>query len=205
VFLFGKTSSNSKNKVNLEARSEAHNEPLVANYDGISVENSIYLSKDYNLKRWIERDLMKQEPGLGEEGRIANLDGTAKEIGEKQLTKIALNEELSEHISYNRSVPDARNPACRKKHYDMDTLAALPTSVIIIFFNEPYSVLVRTVHSVLNTVADERLLKEIILVDDASTNVELKDKLDYYINNMLPKKVKMLRLKNRYVCLENVI
>lgn len=202
VFLFGKTSSNRKNKVSVNKISDVEisleasairNERLVA----ADSDNSIYASKDYHLKGWIDRDLMKQVPGLGEEGRIANLEGSAKEIGEKQLTKIALNEELSEHISYNRSVPDARNPACRKKRFDMDGLAGFPTSVIIIFFNEPYSVLVRTVHSVLNTVTDGRLLKEVILVDDASTNVELKDKLDYYITNMLPKKVKMLRLKNR--------
>jgi polypeptide N-acetylgalactosaminyltransferase len=197
VFLYGKTSTNNKSKVSksddisLESN-EILSEPLVA-----SNKNEIFANKQMHLKRWVERDLLKQKPGLGEQGRIANLDGVAKEIGEKQLAKIALNEELSEHISYNRTVPDARNPACRKKRFDLDSLAAFPTSVIIIFFNEPYSVLVRTVHSVLNTVSDSRLLKEVILVDDSSTNVELKDKLDYYITNMLPKKVKMLRLKNR--------
>lgn len=147
----------------------------------------------------IERDLLKQKeiPKLGEGGKIAHLsdpDDVAE--GEKQLAKIALNQALSEHISYNRTVPDARHPACRKKSYDVNSL--LTTSVIIIFFNEPYSVLVRTVHSVLNT-SPKNLLQEVILVDDGSSNSDLKHKLDYYVSSRLSDKVKVLRLKNRLV------
>lgn len=145
----------------------------------------------------IQRDFAKQHenPNLGAEGKIAHLtdpDDIAQ--GELQLSKIALNEELSNHISYNRTVPDARHPACRNKIYD---ISSLPTaSVIIIFFNEPYSVLVRTVHSVINT-TPERLLREVIIVDDGSSNVELKGKLDYYVKTRFSDKVKVLRLKNR--------
>lgn len=144
----------------------------------------------------IERDFKKQQenPKLGDNGKIAHLtDPEDIARGEAQLKKIALNEELSEHISYNRTIPDARHPACRKKVYDN----SLPTaSVVIIFFNEPYSVLVRTVHSVLNT-TPKNLLKEVILVDDGSSNTELKYKLDYYVKTRLSDKVKVLRLKNR--------
>jgi len=46
--------------------------------------------------------------------------------------------------------------------------ASLPSaSVIIIFYNEPWSVLLRTVHSVLSG-SPPHILKEIILVDDHS-------------------------------------
>lgn len=145
----------------------------------------------------IQKDLLRQKeiPQLGEGGKIAHLrDPEDIAEGEKQLAKIALNQALSEHISYNRTVPDARHPACRKKHYDVNSL--LTTSVIVIFFNEPYSVLIRTVHSVINT-APKNLLKEIILVDDGSSNADLKHKLDYYVSSRLSDKVKVVRLKNR--------
>lgn len=145
-------------------------------------------------EKQILADLAKQEPGLGDNGAAVTLDGAAKEIGEKQLAIIALNEELSEHLSYNRTTPDTRHPACKRKTYATDKMGT--TSVIIIFYNEPYSVLVRTVHSVLNTSPPE-LLKEIILVDDCSTNNELGGKLKYYVETRLPKKVKLLRLKSR--------
>uniref|UniRef100_A0A182SMT2 Glycosyltransferase 2-like domain-containing protein n=1 Tax=Anopheles maculatus TaxID=74869 RepID=A0A182SMT2_9DIPT len=149
---------------------------------------------DALFERLVLADLAKQRPGLGNNGEGVELTGDAKEIGEKQLATIALNEELSEHLSYNRTPPDGRHPACKRKHYDLTNLPS--TSVIIIFYNEPYSVLLRTVHSVLNT-ADGRLLREIILVDDGSTNVELKGKLDYYVRTRLPAKVKVLRQRQR--------
>lgn len=165
------------------------------NYGGVEKKKTNSKINKYELE--IERDLRKQkkDPFLGNDGKIAHLsdpDDIAR--GEAQLKKIALNEELSEHISYNRTIPDARHPACRKKVFDR---SSLPTaSVIIIFFNEPYSVLVRTVHSVLNT-SPKNLLKEVILVDDGSSNTELKYKLDYYVKTRLSDKVKVLRLKNR--------
>lgn len=153
--------------------------------------------ESYNkFESLIQADLKKQSRTLGSEGVVATLTKTSEiEISDKQLATIALNEELSEHLSYNRTVPDARNPLCHDLTYNLDELGS--TSVVVIFFNEPYSVLVRTVHSVINT-CDRKILKEIILVDDGSTNVELKDKLDYYISTRLPKGVvKVIRLKNR--------
>lgn len=155
---------------------------------------NVPIDKNSQYEKLILADLAKQEPGLGDNGAAVVLHGPAKEIGEKQLATIALNEELSEHLSYNRTTPDTRHAACKRKKYSTDKLGT--TSVIIIFYNEPYSVLVRTVHSVLNTSPPE-LLKEIILVDDCSTNVELKGKLEYYVETRLPKKVKLLRLKSR--------
>lgn len=152
--------------------------------------------KNKIFERQIQLDLRKQIRGLGDDGKSAELTNqAAKEIGERQLATISLNEELSEHLSYNRTLQDARNPLCKNQHFDVN---ALPTvSVIIIFFNEPYSVLVRTIHSVLNT-CDRRLLKEVIIVDDCSTAVELKDKLDYYIQTRFPANmVKTIRLKHR--------
>lgn len=150
-----------------------------------------------NYELQIRADLAKQQAGLGNEGEPVVLSGEAKIIGDRQLTKIALNEELSETLSYNRTVQDARNPLCHKQIFNLDTLPT--SSVVIIFYNEPYSVLLRTVHSVLNTV-DKRILKDVILVDDASTHPELHGKLDYYLETRIPKgAVKMVRLPSRWV------
>lgn len=161
--------------------------------DGI---NEFPQIKNEQFEHQIQHDLMKQIPGLGDEGKAAGLTNQAlKEIGERQLAKISLNEELSEHLSYNRTLQDARNPLCKNQYFDVNELPTV--SVIIIFFNEPYSVLVRTIHSVLNT-CDRRLLKEVIIVDDCSKSIELKGKLDYYIQTRFPKDmVKAIRLKNR--------
>lgn len=148
-----------------------------------------------NYEKLIRMDIAKQVAKLGDDGKAVTLTGISKEIGEKQLKKIALNEELSEHLSYNRTTPDARNPLCRNRIYDLDSLPT--TSVVIIFYNEPYSVIVRTIHSVLNT-CDRRILKEVILVDDGSTLEDDKGKLDYYVESRLPADVvKILRLKSR--------
>ncbi len=54
---------------------------------------------------------------------------------------------------------------CRNKKFDNRRLPT--TSVIIAFYNEAWSTLLRTIHSVLET-TPAILLKEIILIDDYS-------------------------------------
>lgn len=141
----------------------------------------------------IERDLAMQRPELGENGAPAHLSGAEAERGKKDLAKIALNEELSKHVSYNRTAPDGRSPHCKRLRYKPEELPS--AAVIIIFYDEAFSVIVRTVHSVLNTASEN--LKEVILVDDASTHEELKGKLDYYIATRFPASVKLIRMKSR--------
>lgn len=71
----------------------------------------------------------------------------------------------SDRVSLNRSLPDVRRPKCQTRTYGEHTLPT--TSVIIVFHNEAWSVLLRTVWSVINR-SPRHLLKEILLVDDAS-------------------------------------
>uniref|UniRef100_A0A8D2MRP2 Glycosyltransferase 2-like domain-containing protein n=1 Tax=Zonotrichia albicollis TaxID=44394 RepID=A0A8D2MRP2_ZONAL len=57
------------------------------------------------------------------------------------------------------------------------------TSVVIVFHNEAWSTLLRTVYSVLHS-SPARLLREVILVDDASTDEYLKEELDRYVEQL---------------------
>ena len=104
----------------------------------------------------------------------ANFTG---ELGEKVLTpaeQMAEKKEkfkihqfnllVSDQISVNRSLKDVRMEACRSKKYP----ATLPTtSIVIVFHNEAWSTLLRSLHSIINR-SPSQLLEEIILVDDAS-------------------------------------
>ncbi|KAF7708983.1 hypothetical protein HF521_018040 [Silurus meridionalis] len=82
---------------------------------------------------------------------------------------------------------------CKVKTYP---LALQTASVVICFFNEAFSALLRTVHSVLDR-TPSYLLHEIILVDDNSELDDLKQDLDAYIQTHLPDKVKLVRNNKR--------
>lgn len=58
---------------------------------------------------------------------------------------------------------------CRNEVYKLDELPN--SSVVIVFHNEAWSVLLRTITSVISR-TPQQLLKEIILVDDASDRSE---------------------------------
>ncbi|CAK1549088.1 unnamed protein product [Leptosia nina] len=100
----------------------------------------------------LEREILDDEkriiPGLGEGGAAAHLFGEAKRLGEESEKKLAINVYLSDRIPYNRSLNDHRNPACKRVLYDAELPSA---SVILIFHNEPYSVVIRTIWSVVNS------------------------------------------------------
>ena len=74
------------------------------------------------------------------------------------------NQYVSDLISVNRTLPDFRSKHCRNLNYSQNLPA---TSVIIIFHNEAWSTLLRSVHSVLNR-SPEHSITEVILVDDFS-------------------------------------
>lgn len=98
----------------------------------------------------------------------------------------------SEHMSLHRSLPDHRFPECRNILYP----EKLPTtSIIIVFHNEAWSALLRTVWSIIDR-SPRELIEEIILVDDFSTWKVLKRPLDDYIE-MLPVRIKIIRTTNR--------
>lgn len=73
----------------------------------------------------------------------------------------------------------------------------LPTaSVVIPFFNDHLSVLMRTVHSVINR-APAHLLKEVILVNDCSDKEELHGELEEYLAKNFEGKAHVIHLPQR--------
>ncbi|CRL06521.1 CLUMA_CG019455, isoform A [Clunio marinus] len=153
--------------------------------------------KNVNGKKidWHDYNLISDEQsrkGLGEQGKAEQLDQSNKTLQDKLFHENGFNALLSDKISLNRSVPDIRHPGCRDKNY----LNELPSvSVVVPFYNEHWSTLLRTVYSVINR-SPRELLTEIILVDDYSTKEFLKDKLDRFVDANLPK-VKVIHLPER--------
>ncbi|XP_047206439.1 polypeptide N-acetylgalactosaminyltransferase 11 [Girardinichthys multiradiatus] len=116
-----------------------------------------------------------------------------QEVRDTGYHRHAFNVLISERLGYHRELPDTRDPQCLQKSYPLALPAA---SVVICFFNEAFSALLRTVHGVLDR-TPAYLLHEVILVDDHSELEELKDDLDQYIRKELQGKVKLIRNQQR--------
>ncbi|XP_021098754.1 polypeptide N-acetylgalactosaminyltransferase 6 isoform X2 [Heterocephalus glaber] len=148
------------------------------------------------LKPYWERPL--QDPNSpGADGKaFQKSEWTPLETQEKEegYKKHCFNAFASDRISLQRALgPDTRPPECvNQKFRRCPSLPA--TSVIIVFHNEAWSTLLRTVYSVLHT-SPAILLKEIILVDDASTDEYLKEKLERYVEQL--QIVKVVRQEER--------
>ncbi|OII71285.1 UDP-N-acetyl-D-galactosamine:polypeptide N-acetylgalactosaminyltransferase [Cryptosporidium ubiquitum] len=102
--------------------------------------------------------------------------------------------QLSDFLSLDRFPEEVRDPICRNIVYPIKDLDDV--SIIITFYNEPLSTLLRSVHSVLNNTPPP-LLREIILVNDGSDMIDLVPGgfLDDYIR-LLPK-VSVIHLTER--------
>ena len=120
---------------------------------------------------------------------------TRKEVEEEKKKKFKINQFnllVSDMISVNRSLKDVRLADCRTKEYP----TRLPqTSIVIVFHNEAWSTLLRTLFSIVNRSPME-LVKEIILVDDASSHTHLGNRLEKAVTE-LPVSVRVLRTGSR--------
>lgn len=117
---------------------------------------------------------MEPRSGPGENGAAYHLSDDKRNNATQSVSEYGMNMACSDEISLDRSIIDTRLAECRHWVYPHD----LPsTSVIIVFHNEGLSVLMRTVHSILNR-TPKHILHEILLVDDFSDKENLKDKLD---------------------------
>ncbi|XP_049543576.1 putative polypeptide N-acetylgalactosaminyltransferase 9 [Anopheles darlingi] len=107
-------------------------------------------------------------------------DNVTDEISELVAAGYAhqgLNQYISDLIPVHRRLPDLRDPWCTKEGRLQATLPK--ASIVIVFYNEAWSVLVRTVHSILDR-TPSALIEEIILVDDYSNLAHLRTQLEEY-------------------------
>ncbi|KAM6159151.1 polypeptide N-acetylgalactosaminyltransferase 18 isoform 2-T2 [Rhynchocyon petersi] len=108
------------------------------------------------------------------------LSPEGRRVALKQFQYYGYNAYLSDRLPLDRPLPDLRPSGCRNLSFP-DSLPEV--SIVFIFVNEALSVLLRSIHSAIER-TPSHLLKEIILVDDNSSNEELKEKLTEYVDKM---------------------
>ncbi|KAG5327074.1 GALT7 acetylgalactosaminyltransferase, partial [Pseudoatta argentina] len=130
--------------------------------------------------------------GPGEGGKPHILRDDQLNDVQQSESDYGMNMVCSDEISLSRSIPDTRLAQCKHWNYPEE----LPrTSVIVVFHNEGWSVLLRTIQSVMDR-TPSKLLEEILLVDDFSDKENLKSDLDSYIEQW-GGKVRLLRNHER--------
>ncbi|XP_038432476.1 probable polypeptide N-acetylgalactosaminyltransferase 8 isoform X7 [Canis lupus familiaris] len=125
-----------------------------------------------------------------------DLSEAQQKKAEDLFQEFGYNVYLSNQLPLNRTIPDTRDSRCLQKTYS----SQLPSlGVILIFMNEALSIIQRAITSIINRTPTQ-LLKEIILVDDFSSNGELKAHLDEKIklyNQKYPGLLKIIRHTKR--------
>lgn len=158
---------------------------------GASDASAIAIFKEGELGNYEIVDPTERH-GAGERGVAVHLNAADSQRAKSSMREFGFNEPASEMVSLDRSIPDTRADECKHWQYPR----RLPrTSVVIVFHNEMWSTLLRTVHSIINRTPKE-LLEEILLVDDFSDKAHLKERLDNYVK-MFSGRVRVLRLGER--------
>jgi len=149
--------------------------------------------KKKSLNSWKLAPVVPKNKGLpGEMGKAVVIPKDREEEKKEKFKINQFNLVASEMISLNRSLADVRLPACKSKDYP----ELLPTtSVVIVFHNEAWTTLLRTVHSIMLR-SPRELIEEIILVDDASEQDHLGHQLEEYCSK-LPVPVHVFRTGKR--------
>lgn len=169
---------------------------LEENVLGQEVEDDGVLLSPYprsRLKRWQRApSVIPQGESPGEMGKAVNIPIEQEKLMLDKFQENQFNLLASDMISLNRSLTDVRFEKCKDKQYP----ELMPTtSVVIVFHNEAWSTLIRTIWSTINR-SPKALLKEIILVDDASEKEHLGKKLEDYIKT-LPVSTRLFRTEKR--------
>ena len=130
----------------------------------------------------------------GENGKGHHMRVEQKTEEEKLKGVYGFNQLASDEISLNRTVPDLREEECQFWDYPTQLPKA---SVILVFHNEGWSTLLRTVNSVLNR-SPPQFLEEVLLVDDKSELEHLHEDLEKEIQKPYYKgRVRLIRNAER--------
>merc|ERR1712131_380790 len=143
----------------------------------------------------VQRAIQNFNPdGPGEMGTAVKIPPELEEKKKEMFKENQFNLLASNMISVNRTLKDVRMDGCKK--HDYTNLGQLPsTSVIIVFHNEAWSTLIRSIHSIINR-SPRELIHEIILVDDKSEKEFLGKKLEDYVAK-LPVPIHIIRQPKR--------
>uniref|UniRef100_A0A665WA67 Polypeptide N-acetylgalactosaminyltransferase n=1 Tax=Echeneis naucrates TaxID=173247 RepID=A0A665WA67_ECHNA len=136
------------------------------------------------LKKGVLGNFEPKEPepqgvpgGPGEGAKPFVLGPEYKDSVQTSIKEFGFNMVASDMISLDRTINDLRHEECKYWNYD-DRL--LTSSVVIVFHNEGWSTLMRTIHSVIKR-TPRKYLAEIVMIDDFSNKVHLKERLEEYI------------------------
>ncbi|CAK8674801.1 N-acetylgalactosaminyltransferase 7-like [Clavelina lepadiformis] len=119
----------------------------------------------------------QKRAGAGEYGEEVLLDASLETAVKGVIAEFGFNTIASDRVSLDRAPKDLRHTQC--KHWDYPPRLTT-VSVVIVFHNEAWSPLMRTVHNVINYTPKE-YLHEIVMIDDGSHKDHLGSKLDEYI------------------------
>ncbi|KAM4595530.1 N-acetylgalactosaminyltransferase 7 isoform 2-T2 [Fundulus diaphanus] len=170
--------------VNLQDQEQQPNQKQVIQQQYVTFRPHTHAYNSPVLKKGILGNFEPKEPeppgvpnGPGEGAKPFVLGPEYKDSVQASIKEFGFNMVASDMISLDRTISDIRHEECKYWHYD-DRL--LTSSVIIVFHNEGWSTLMRTVHSVIKR-TPRRYLAEIVLIDDFSNKVHLKERLEEYI------------------------
>jgi hypothetical protein len=135
-------------------------------------------------KKIIDELGLKNPGELGKPVVLRNVSDSIDKRIKAGWKRHEFNEFVSDLISVKRSLPDPRDDYCKRDNLYLPVDELPSTSVIIIFHNEAWSTLLRSVHSVLDR-SPSHLIEEIILVDDCSDMSKLSNCINilYVVNS----------------------
>eukprot|EP00051_Salpingoeca_urceolata_P031576 m.12077 g.12077 ORF g.12077 m.12077 type:complete len:615 (+) comp4174_c0_seq2:123-1967(+) len=149
--------------------------------------SALSLPNDDKLRMVHEHEALRAE--------LLDKELTPKEEIEKAdgYTKCQFNQFISDRLPLNRRAYDTRHIKClSEKYYPVEAMPDV--SVILVFYNEATTTLLRTVVSVLDRTPPS-LINEVLLVDDGSNAPHLGAPLEEQIKAY--PKVRLMRLERR--------